>query len=180
MNWPVVVRRSRALSSRAMPKSMTFASPVGQPHDVGRLHVAVDDAPEVRVVEGARHLRDEGERDRPLERAGGGQVGERLPAHELEGDEQHAGGRVAADVVDHDDARVLQGGRDPRLGQEALLEDLRRLPLRGRLDDLEGDGPVEGRVVRLVDDAHGPATDLAQDLVTADRRRSARHAPPAG
>jgi hypothetical protein len=82
-------------------------------------------------------------------------------------------------VHDHD-AGVLQGGRDAGLRQEALLDGPRRLALAGRLDDLQGDGPVEGRVARLVDHPHAAVTDLTDDLVPADRGRRPRHAHPAG
>ena len=171
MNSPVVVRRCRALSSRAIPKSMTFASPVGSTTMLAGFtsrcttpwRWAWWSARATCATSGSAVRQSRGPASR--------QVGEGLPPQQLERDEQRAGGRVAAHVVDHDDARVLQRGRDAGLGQEALLEDPRRLPLRGRLDDLEGDGPVEGRVARLVDDPHGPAADLAEDLVPADGGR---------
>ena len=174
-----LARGGQALPRALQPRDpevhdLRFAG--GQHHDVGRLHVAVHDTLAVGVVQRPRHLRDEDERGAPVEGAGGGQLGEGLPPQQLEGDPQRAGGRVAAHVVDHHDARVLQCRRDAGLGQEALLEDARRLPVRGRLDDLEGDGPVEGRVARFVHDPHGPAADLAQDLVPADRRPGPRHA----
>ena len=38
---------------------------------------------------------------------------------------------------------------------------------------------LSGRVAGLVDDSHGSAADLAEDLVAADRRRSLRHGHPA-
>ena len=169
MNSPVVVRRWRALSSRAMPKSVTFTSPEGRTTTLAGLtsrcttpwRWAWWSARATCATSRSTVRQSRGPAPR--------QVGEGLAPQQLERDEERAGGRVAAHVVDDDDARVLQGGRDAGLGQEALLEDPRRLPLAGRLDDLQGDGPVEDRVARLVDDPHGAATDLAEDLVPADR-----------
>ena len=69
-----------------------------------------------------RHLHHDAERLAPVHRALGDAVGERPPLQVLEDDEELSARRVLADVVADDDARMREPGRDPRLGEEALLE----------------------------------------------------------
>ena len=139
-------------------------------HDhVGRLDVAVNDAVAVSVVEGARDLGDGAHHDRPGHGALAREVGERLAAQQLEGDEERSRGRVASHVVHDDDAGVVERRGDAGLLQEAFLVGLQLARLGGRLDHLEGHGAVEDGVAGLVDDAHRPAPDLALDLVPPDR-----------
>ena len=87
----------------------------------------------------------------------------------LEGDVEGAGVGVAAHVVDHHDAGMLQPGGHPRLGEEAGLEGLAVVLARNAgMDGLEGDGAPQDWVVGFVHDPHGPSAQLAPDLVSPD------------
>jgi hypothetical protein len=75
---------------------------------------------------------------------------------------------VGADLVDGDDVGVAElrgGGRlaDEADGVARVVEPL--------LDDLDGDGALEGGVDGLVDGAHAAARELALDVVAADAER---------
>ena len=67
---------------------------------------------------------------------------------------------VLADLVDRDDARVVEQGDG--LG---LVPEPAQLVVAGEQagpDHLEGDGPVERDLAGLVDDAHAAAAQLAR------------------
>ena len=120
-NSPALV--SCAAGTLAIPKSMIFGCPLGQHHDVGGLHVAVDDVLLVGMLEGLGHVRGDAQGLAPLEAAVAlHALGEGLALQVLERDVEGVAARVAADVVDDDDAGVGEAGGDPRLVQEALLE----------------------------------------------------------
>ena len=73
---------------------------------------------------------------------------------------------VLADLVDRDDARVIE----QRDGLGLVLEPA-QLGVVGQhagLDHLEGDGPVEADLPGLVDDAHAAAAQLFLNLVVAE------------
>ena len=73
---------------------------------------------------------------------------------------------VLADLVDRDDAGVVEQGDGLGLVLEAA-----QLVVAGEqagLDHLERDGPVEGDLPGLVDDAHAAAAQLPADLVVAE------------
>ena len=79
------------------------------------------------------------------------------------------GAAFLAEIVDRHDVRVIEPAGGLRLAAEAV-DQLRRV-LVGELvlaDRLERDHALDHRVVRLVDDAHRAAPDLAPDLVLAD------------
>ena len=62
-----------------------------------------------------------------------------------------------ARVVDRDDVRMLERGRHPRLGEEALAE--RDVVGELRREQLQCDVTVEREVVSAVDDAHPAAAE---------------------
>ena len=73
---------------------------------------------------------------------------------------------VRADLVDRDDARVVEQGDG--LG---LVPEPAQLVVAGEQagpDHLEGDGSIERDLAGLVDDAHAAAADFAADLVVAE------------
>ena len=70
-------------------------------------------------------------------------------------------------LVDHDDVRVRQRAGDVRLAQEAL--DQRRVLGAERGQLLERDQTLEVGLAREKDGRHAAASELAQDLVAADR-----------
>ena len=91
--------------------------------------------------------------------------GTRLPPDDqLHGEELLA--VVLADLVDRDDARVIEQGD----GLGLVLEPA-QLVVAGEqpgLDHLQGDGAVEADLAGLVDDAHAAAAQLPADLVVAE------------
>ena len=132
--------------------------------DVVRLEVAVQHAVLVRVVDGARDLR---------EQAGGGfrrqpalthPRRERAALDEPHGKEMPA--VVMPDLEDGDDVRMLEPRRRLGLGAETLDH-----PGRGQFaggDDLERDLPPQLRLPRAEYDAHPAARDLLDQLVAGE------------
>jgi hypothetical protein len=72
-----------------------------------------------------------------------------------------------ADVVDADDVGVGQPGHRLGLAHQARGREGVGLGAVG-VEDLERDLPVQLRIVRAVDDAHGPGADLVEDDVAAE------------
>jgi hypothetical protein len=132
--------------------------------DVGRLDVAVDQAAAVSVVHGLGHLGDEPR----CFRAGEASLFEPRPQI-LGGEElrdhvtQAVGG--AANVVDRDDAGVVQRRQHARLGQEGL--DVGRCRDAVAVRDLDGHVAIEVVVVGLVDHAEGAGAKPGGDAVAA-------------
>jgi hypothetical protein len=130
---------------------------------VGRLEVAMEDAAGVGVRNRLGRLGDE---------AGGraGVVGvavdqghEAAAGHELHGEVGLA--VVLADLIDRDDARVVEQGDSLGLVLEAA-----ELVVTGEesgLDHLQRHGSVERDLAGLVHHAHAAASELASDLVVA-------------
>ncbi len=140
-------------------------------HEVGGLQVAVEDAALVRVLHDRAGRPEGAEELRPGE-AGADRLGERPARDELHRVEETAV-RKAAEVVDRDDARVVELRGRPRLGVEAGRPSRRR-ELRG--ERLERDGAVEPRVVGGEDLAHAPARDRGVDPVAVADREPDRRA----
>jgi hypothetical protein len=126
---------------------------------VGRLEVAVDDAP------GVGDLERGSDGDGDLDRRGGGEVPdpleavfERLPREPLHDQEGVAALRLA-DVVDVDDVPVLEGAHGAGLAEHAGPK-----LGGGAVRQLDGDRPAGGLVHRSPDFAH-PST--AEDVLQA-------------
>ncbi len=105
-------------------------------------------------------------------RAGGEPAIEPVSTHSLHRVEPAAVWQLA-EVVDRDDARVLEPGED-----SCFLRQPRRHPVGvGRtIDDFERDLSVERRVAGQVDDAHAAATENRNQLVAgAGHVRAAEH-----
>jgi hypothetical protein len=152
-----------------MPKSVILAMPPGHHHDVGGLHVAVDDVLLVREPQAVGDLGDDVDHLRGRgQLARGDDVLELVALEELHRHVRHLVG--LADVVDGDDVGMVQAPRGLDLLLEALLVLLQLLAREVQVDRLDRDRAVDDRVDRLVDGPHRPLADLGDDLVAAERR----------
>ncbi len=145
-------------------------APMDQQH-VGRLDVAVNQAPFVSGAERARDLGADRDRALDLERAVRADQPAQIRILDLtHGDEQEAVGLAC--VVDRDDVGVVDARRDPRLAQEALAEAVVLAELDG--EDLQRHRPVEADVLGEVDDRHAAARKQRLEPVTGDLRPDPR------
>ncbi len=132
-------------------------------HDVGRFHIAVDDACFVRVVQGVgnlgAHCGGVAHSDGPGSQA----AGERNALHVVADDIDVV--VFASDFMDAHDPRMAQLGGGAGFPQESLS--LCRLQLSPAWD-LDRDRAVHFCVVRLPDRAEGPDADSLQQLKMAD------------
>jgi hypothetical protein len=142
---------------------------IARDHDVLGLHVAVDDAERVGVVERLGHLHAEVHELAELERARSEHVPEVRARDERHHEEETV--LVIAEIVDGDDARVIHLRDDARLPEEALLA-----IGRDRADDLDRDLAIKERIARQIDDAHAAAAELLGHLVPV-REPSTDHRP---
>ena len=133
-------------------------------HHVAGLQIAVDDALPVRLVESVGDLDAEAERLIERQRALRQPVRERLALEILH--DEILDFALASDVVQRADVRMREGGDRLRLAFEPLA----RLGRRGQpaRQHLDGDGPVEPGVERLVDLAHSSGADQAEDPIPAE------------
>ena len=164
--WEPVSETLSSLMGRARPKSASLA----RPSDVAGLDVAVDDALAVRVVEGVADLGDE------FEGLGGVQAGAVQDLAEVGAiDELHDEVEMAcaarpstvlpsplrrlglAEIVDGDDAGVLELGEGARFAAEAGDE----LRVGGDFggEELDGDGAVERGLAAFIDRAHAAVAE---------------------
>jgi hypothetical protein len=98
-----------------------------------------------------------------------------VPLEVLEDEEVDAA--LGADVVEHADVGVLEGGDGAGLPLEACPADRVRGEVRG--EDLEGDGAAEAGVAGLLNLAHAPGPEKAEDLVRPEASaRLERHGRP--
>ena len=135
-----------------------------------RLDVAVDDALAVGVVDRRGDLAGQADDLLRLEPvAGFDEGGHGLAVHELHG--QVGDALLFADVEEGDDVRVGEGAGDPGLVVEAVDEGpvLRALSRRVEPDGLDGEIPLDERVIGLVDRAHRPESEAFEHLVAPDR-----------
>ena len=154
----VLARRERqAEVHHAGPDVARF---VARRHDVLGLDVPVDDAAGVAVVERLGDLRPDVEDVAQPERA----LAKELPEVRRRQHGHHEEERplVPAEVVNRHDGRVVHLRHDLGLALEALLGVLREVSGRNELD---GDVPVQDRVLRAVDDAHPAPAQFGEDFV---------------
>ena len=135
-------------------------------HHVAGLQVPVHDPLPVRLVERVGDLDPEAQRLVERERALAQAVAERFALEELH--DEVLGLALASHVVQRADVRMRQLGN--RLG--LALEALAGLGRRGqvRRQDLDGDGPLEPRVLSPVDFPHAARADRRQDFVRTELR----------
>ena len=141
-------------------------------HDVAGLQVSMDDGGLVRCGKAVSDL------DAGSEGLVDGQLparetlGERLALQELH--DQEVGAVLMADVEERADVRVRE--RRDGLGFPIETQPCVRIAGQGRREDLDRDGAVQARVVRLVDLPHPPGADAGEDFVGAEpRTRRERH-----
>jgi len=132
--------------------------------DVRGLDVAVDYAFGVRSIQRIGNRDAQIEHRLHLQRLASDLVPERLPLQQFHGDKGAPIGLV--DFVNRADVRMIQRGRS--LGFP--LEAAEGLCIVGEFvgKEFQGDVTTELEVFRLVDHAHSPATDLAEDAVVRD------------
>jgi CheY-like chemotaxis protein len=146
--------------------------PVAREHDVLGLHVAVDDARLVGMVERLEQGHGEQRGDlRATQRVLVDEGAQRRPVDELR-DDVRALGVGGREVEDLEDAGVVQAGDGLRLPFETLpgLGAGREV----RMEHLQRHGAAERRVTRSVDHGHAPAADLPIDLVAPESLRRRR------
>ncbi len=127
--------------------------------DVARLHVAVDDALAVGIVEGGGDALDEGHGLGQRPRAAQ-PVGQRAAAH-VAHDQEGVAAAVAI-FIDGHDGRVLQPGHGAGLDGKAGQP---RGPQAGHLD---GHLAPQRRVARQIDVGHAAGAKGAKEFVAAD------------
>ena len=139
--------------------------PVARDQDVERVDVAVDQPLLLGVLEPERHLADQPRGGARWHRA---VLGDDRP-EVLALDELHHEVALAVRfplVVDPDEVLVLELGADPRLALEAR-DGPRVIDALGR-EDLDGDPPVQPRILGEVDPAHPPLPDHLEQDVAVD------------
>lgn len=133
-------------------------------HDVGRLDVPVDDPLLVGFVQAFSDLDCERENvidgERPL-------LDPVLESPALDKFHRDEGSAVVfIDLVDRADVGMVEGGRRPGFVYEAGLGVF--IAREIGVEELEGDGPFELRVLGLVDHAHPALAELGEDLVVGN------------
>ncbi len=132
--------------------------------DIGRLDVAVDEAARVGGVEGTRNLGEDRDRLRRLERAVPQPLLEVASLDVAHRDEEQLA--ELAGLVDRDDVRVVDRGRELRLAQEAVAERFVLGEVGG--EELERDVALQALVLGQVDDAHAAAAEQGLDAVPGE------------
>jgi hypothetical protein len=129
-------------------------------HHVRRLEIAMDDAVAVRGVQRVGNLDGVAQRLRHRHGASGQPRRQRLAVEQLHHEVLDIAG--AADVVERADV----GMRELRDRARFALESLARVRRRGEIagQHFDRDETIEPRVARLVDGAHRPGADRADDL----------------
>jgi hypothetical protein len=137
--------------------------PLGE-ENIGGLDVAVDDAFGVGGIERVGDLDGKLQKLVEWDRTRGKPLLQRLPRHELHGDEVLA--VVLTDVVNGADVRVVQGGGGTGFAAEAF----KRLGIAGKIvgEEFESNMAAETDVFGLVNHAHATAAQFLEDAVVAD------------
>jgi hypothetical protein len=137
---------------------------VAADHQVGRLHVAVDDAVPVGIGQAdADLLHQRQPSGQGQGRPSMDELTQRFTADELHRDERLI--PVGPDVVDRDDVRVLQPRRQPGFAEEAFPQ-----VVAVDAEDLEGDFALGDRVEGQIEHAHATVRNTLTELVTPDCR----------
>ena len=138
--------------------------------DVAGLHVAMDDALGMRVIESIRDFCGElkSGRERKLFLAGE-QLVERFACDVFKNDVGILILRILAHIENGDDTGVMQSACGLRFVHEAKAKFLFCVGfLPPQRNGLHRDQAFDLRVASLVDDAHGSPTQFADDLVSAE------------
>jgi hypothetical protein len=138
--------------------------PVGPHLDIGGLQITMDDAVRVRGVERLDDLAGDGQRLGERERSADDAFGQRLALDQLE-DDGRAGSGVL-DAVDGGDARMVDGGEQPRLALEA--GEAIRIAGERRRQHLDGHVAAQPRVAGAIHLANPARADEVADLVRAN------------
>ena len=158
----------------AEPEVHEDRAAVRREDDVRRLDVAVEDEPGVGVGQGI------GQSRRDLGRLRPGRAVIPQPPAEVGAVEEFRDdvdlSPVQADVVDRHDAGVAQPCEPAGLLEEPLRLGLRHLGAAA--EDLDGDGPIELRVVTKVHRAEAAGPQDVPHLVAAEGGRKGRSVPP--
>jgi hypothetical protein len=133
----------------------------GRDQHVRGLDVPVHEPASVRRIERARYLRDERKRLRGGKRPIPEQLLEVLPLDVAHRNEDAPVG--LARLVDRDDVRVVERGRELRLGQQPLAEAL--VLGEARREQLERHLPLQPPILGELDDPHAAATEHVLDPV---------------
>ena len=144
--------------------------PILRDQNIARLDVAVSHALGVRVIERVGNFQGQlqGLFQRKLLFARKLAV-QRFPGNVLQHDIRIAILGFFADIEDGDDARMMQASGGLGFVEKSAAKFcffLGLLPVQR--NGLQGDDSVDLRIARLVDDAHGSAAQLADDLVPAE------------
>ena len=150
--------------------------PVGAHHHVLGLDVTVHHASPVRCAEGAGQLARDVECAFHRQRRRH-EVTQRPARHELLHHQQVARVRFE-NLVDRDDARVVEGRRRTGLLEEVVGR--HPGPQRGRAHDLDGDEPIEAGVLGAIDLAHSSAPQQGVNPVLLTGRADHRAQSVAG
>ena len=149
--------------------------PVVGDEDVGRLQIAVDHQPAVRVGHRVAHLQQQLHPRAQRQQAGAAVGVDRLALHVLQC-QPGAAGFVHPGVVQPRDVRVLQRGQDVALARHALGQAARPGQARQLQRHQAFELPVHA--ARQPDTAHAAFTQLAQQPPrahgVAERRRTRR------
>ena len=135
----------------------------GQEHDVARLHVPMDDAVAVGLLEGAADVRrDEAGLVGLQGRMVLDRVGEEVAPGQLHGEVEEALPGQTEVVDDRAESAPQHAGR-AGLTDEAL--DAGRVLEEFAVEDLEGHLPLDGHLAGPIDHAHAAATEEIEDHV---------------
>ncbi len=163
-----VHRQARAFHA-GDPEVGDAGAAVGGQDQVARFDVAVDDSHPVGVVEGDGDIGDDAGRFGRPEAVSGGQDLLEVPSFDvLHRDEEHPGRAVLTDIVDGDDAGVVEAACGLRLPEESFAELVGDLGVDIEPQGLERHHAVDERVAGEIDDAHGAPAERLDDLVATD------------
>ena len=143
----------------------------GGDEDVAGFDVAVDDVFRVGVMQGVADLGDDFQRLRGVQ-AGAGEDALEVGAIDVFHREIEQPGTRLAEVVNGNDARVLEPGEGLRLTTETGDEVLVRSQLGW--EEFDGDGTIEGGLHAAIDGSHSTATDERGDFIQWERAREFR------